>query len=310
MPPEQIMGQRELDHRADIYSLGVVLYQCVTGSVPFDSEVYHELCQMICDGHYLPVSQLRAQTPLGFDALINQAMATDMNQRFASMAEFRAAMGRLSGVRTESFAPTQAHAAAPPAFDPLATDASARVDDSDTAQTQDAPQPYEATLAPASAISDASSSTPSRLSKSWIALGVAAAVGVGWKVTSQVSDPGDPPTSAGPEVETPGLGVGAAIESTSAPAETSNPGTDRYDKPSPGESAEPPAAAPLGDAGSQVTQESTSATAPGIAAGDTQPKASTKPTSPTPKAEAPTTPPATTQRRSVKDGLSSENPFE
>jgi eukaryotic-like serine/threonine-protein kinase len=97
MSPEQVAGKTDIGPSADVYSLGVVLYECITGKVPFDAPTLPALSIKIFEGSYEPPSSVLASLPTDVDALIARAMATAPSQRYASMAEFRDALLALAG---------------------------------------------------------------------------------------------------------------------------------------------------------------------------------------------------------------------
>lgn len=81
--PEQIMG-RPQDGRSDIFSLGVVLYEMVTGSNPFKAESLQGVCNRVLSSSVTPAAQLQPSLPARFDEIIASCLAKNPNDRMAS----------------------------------------------------------------------------------------------------------------------------------------------------------------------------------------------------------------------------------
>lgn len=88
MAPEQFTG-RGIDHRADLFSTGVIFYELVTGQLPFDGDSLHELSYKICHTQPPSASSLNPALPPGLDAVLERALAKSKQDRFASAADFR-----------------------------------------------------------------------------------------------------------------------------------------------------------------------------------------------------------------------------
>ncbi|MGC4094413.1 MAG: serine/threonine-protein kinase [Polyangiaceae bacterium] len=92
MAPEQAKGTRELDQRVDLYAVGVVLYEGLTGKVPFDAETFNELLFKIVLETPRPIEEVAPGSDPNLCAIVRRAMAREPAQRFQSAAEFRAAL--------------------------------------------------------------------------------------------------------------------------------------------------------------------------------------------------------------------------
>ena len=89
MSPEQVQHPEQADHRSDIYSLGVTLYQLCTGGVPFDGPSHFAVMMSHVQQPPRKPSELRADIPRALEALILDALAKDPAARPQSCAIFR-----------------------------------------------------------------------------------------------------------------------------------------------------------------------------------------------------------------------------
>src|SRR6187551_3330990 len=114
MAPEQAKGAKDIDIRVDIYAAGVILYEAVSGRVPFNADTFNELIFKIVLESPPPVEEVTPGLDPAFAAIIKKAMARDLNERFASCADFLAALSAWaeSGVSTQNNVSAQSHALA------------------------------------------------------------------------------------------------------------------------------------------------------------------------------------------------------
>lgn len=92
MAPEQAKGSRDVDQRVDLYSVGVILYEAVTGQVPFNAATFNELIFKIVLQTPAPPEHYVPDLDPAFSRLIRRAMAREPQDRFATAAEFRDAL--------------------------------------------------------------------------------------------------------------------------------------------------------------------------------------------------------------------------
>jgi serine/threonine protein kinase len=92
--PEQLMGQ-PLDGRSDVYALGVSMYEMLTGQRPYRGRTLSEMSEVILAGKAVPPSQIEASVPPALEAIIQRALARDLQWRYASAGELHDALRAL-----------------------------------------------------------------------------------------------------------------------------------------------------------------------------------------------------------------------
>jgi tRNA A-37 threonylcarbamoyl transferase component Bud32 len=97
MSPEQARGGEDVDHRADIWSAGLLLYECLTGEVPFRANNYLGVISQVLTQETVPPSQLRPELgfPAAVDRVVMRALDKDRDKRYQQMREFERDLERL-----------------------------------------------------------------------------------------------------------------------------------------------------------------------------------------------------------------------
>jgi serine/threonine-protein kinase len=115
MAPEQARGLRSIDSRADLWSLGVIAYKCVTGILPFEGESVGDLLVKICTAPPPVPSVTAPGLPAAFDAWFARTMEREPAQRFATASELADALMVAAGLTARRPPPSVAQ---PPALAP------------------------------------------------------------------------------------------------------------------------------------------------------------------------------------------------
>lgn len=94
MSPEQAAGARDLDQRSDLFSVGVVLYEALTGTHPFRAEHEIQTVERVRKGQYTPVSQRNPEVPFALETIVDRALRVNRDERYPSATAFKEALDK------------------------------------------------------------------------------------------------------------------------------------------------------------------------------------------------------------------------
>jgi serine/threonine protein kinase len=101
MAPEQLISAKHVDHRADLWSVGVCAYHALIGQVPFFAKSFADLCVEVAMCRYTPATERRDDLPGSVDAWFGKLLVKDPNDRFDSAKEMATAFAK--AIEGESF---------------------------------------------------------------------------------------------------------------------------------------------------------------------------------------------------------------
>ncbi|MEZ4228970.1 MAG: serine/threonine-protein kinase [Polyangiaceae bacterium] len=110
MPPEQVFGEKDVDQRADVWAMGVIMYECLAGRKPIEGENFGQIFKAIAMGNIQPLQELAPWLPGDVCELVGRMLISDRAERCADLREAYEVLGRHTEAEARSFG---AYAAAP-----------------------------------------------------------------------------------------------------------------------------------------------------------------------------------------------------
>jgi serine/threonine-protein kinase len=226
MSPEQMQTPKDVDARSDIWSLGVILHELLTGESPFIADTMPELVLKIVSSPPPPLKQGRPDSPDGLEAVIRKCLEKDRGKRYETVGELAVALlpfgSKRAKASVERIAGVMRGAG-------MSASALALPPSSDAVNAQEGPSGTAASWG-----RTGSKAGGSRSAALWVGAAVAAAVGLGsflylgkspsTEGAAASAGPGVTPSAAGDL----GAAAAAATESapTVAPVESAKPSPD------------------------------------------------------------------------------------
>jgi serine/threonine-protein kinase len=87
MAPEQVFGERDVDHRVDVWALGVIMYECLAGKRPFAGENFGQVFKAVTRGDLLPLREAAPRLPRDLAAINARMLTVDRSQRLSDLRE-------------------------------------------------------------------------------------------------------------------------------------------------------------------------------------------------------------------------------
>ncbi len=94
MSPEQAAAVKDLDQRSDLFAVGVVLYEMLTGHHPFRTDSEIGTVEKVRTGSYVPVSHRNAEVPFSLETIVDRALQVDRSDRYPSATAFKEALDK------------------------------------------------------------------------------------------------------------------------------------------------------------------------------------------------------------------------
>ena len=97
MAPEQLTNAKNVDERADIWSVGIILYELLTAKRPFDGRSMAEIISRVLGNRPTPPSEVRPELPKAIDAIVARCLASDRDDRYEDVGELAEELAPFAG---------------------------------------------------------------------------------------------------------------------------------------------------------------------------------------------------------------------
>ena len=111
MAPEQVFGEKDIDQRADVWAMGVIIYECLSGQRPVQGENFGQLFKAIATGRITPLASVAPHVPLDVTDLVGRMIERDRAKRCPDLREAYALLSRYGSAQALSFGGATAPAA-------------------------------------------------------------------------------------------------------------------------------------------------------------------------------------------------------
>jgi serine/threonine-protein kinase len=203
MAPEQARGLRDLDHRVDLWSIGVIAYKCVCGVLPFEGVSVGDLLVKICTTPAPVPSHTMPSLGPAFDAWFLRALEKEPGRRFQSAAELSEALAYAAGLSLKGGA-----VSLQPTSDPLAASAASNPTPYLQPRVNVSPSPFQGASSPNATSAPYTKSSPRSSSPSTgLIVGAAVTLTIGGGILLAALRPRGPAAATTTQVQQSGFVV-------------------------------------------------------------------------------------------------------